>query len=169
MGDEIGTYVYTGSVKSEWIDCNKHMNVAYYGVAFDHAVDLLFESFGVTDHYIENSLGSSFAVESHMTYQKEMNEGDEFRVTAQILAYDDKRIHQFQRLYHASEGYLAATAEWMNLHVDLAARRVTPWPESIQESLAEFVSGQSALEISPEIGKRMLISDPLYSSYGSQR
>lgn len=168
MGDETGTFVYTGSVKSEWIDCNKHMNVAYYGVAFDRAVDLLFEGFGITEHYIENSLGTSFAVESHMTYQKEMNEGDEFRVTAQILAYDDKRIHQFQRLYHAAEGYLAATAEWMNLHVDLAARRVTPWPEPIRESLAEFVAGQTQPEAPPEAGKRMLIRDPLYSSYRSQ-
>ena len=77
-----------------------------------------------------------------MTYQRELNEGDEFRVTAQLLAYDEKRIHQFQRLYHASEGGLVATAEWMNLHVDLTERRVCPWPASILTSIAAFTAVQ---------------------------
>ena len=165
MSGEDGVYVYTGSVQPEWIDCNGHMNVAYYGIAFDHAVDLLFDGFGITADYIEHSLGSTFAVESHMTYQRELNEGDEFRVTAQLLAYDEKRIHQFQRLYHASEGYLVATAEWMNLHVDLAARRVCPWPGSILESIAAFSTSQPETALPVEVGKRMLVQKPLYCCY----
>lgn len=165
MSDEVGEYVYTGSVKPAWIDCNGHMNVAYYSVAFDHAVDLLFEGFGVTNEYIEKALGTSFAVESHMTYQRELNEGEEFSVTAQLLAYDEKRIHQFQRLYHAADGYLVATAEWLNLHVDLASRRVCPWPESILNSIAAFTSTQTETTMPPEVGKHMLVRKPLYSCY----
>lgn len=165
MNGEDDVYIYTGSVKPAWIDCNGHMNVAYYSVAFDHAVDLLFSRFGITDNYIENSLGSTFAVESHMTYQRELNEGDEFRVTAQLLAYDEKRIHQFQRLYHASEGYLVATAEWMNLHVDLTERRVCPWPASILKSIAAFTAAQPETALPVEVGKRMHIQKPMYSCY----
>ena len=62
-----------------------------------------------------------------MRYLSELNVDESYVVTAQVLGYDEKRIHQFQRMYHGETGDLAATAEWMNLHVDLGARRVTPW------------------------------------------
>jgi len=105
----LGARVANGIVKPEWIDANGHMNVAYYVLAFDLAVDALWESFGITAEYVEKSYGSTFAVETHITYQRELMQGDPFFVTAQILAYDDKRIHQFQRLYHAEQEFLAAT------------------------------------------------------------
>jgi acyl-CoA thioesterase FadM len=92
-GDKLlGTRVAEGVVKPEWIDVNGHMNVAYYVLAFDLAVDALWEGFGITAEYIKSSYGTTFAVESHVTYQQELMEGDPYIVTAQILAYDDKRI-----------------------------------------------------------------------------
>jgi acyl-CoA thioester hydrolase len=158
-----GARVAEGVVKPEWIDANGHMNVAYYVLAFDHGVDALWESFGITTEYIEHSYGSTFAVESHITYQQELLEGDPYIVTAQILAYDDKRIHQFQRLYHAEKNFLAATGEWMNLHVDLEKRRVSPWPESILEKLAEYSRQQPDVSYPKEAGKQMSVRKPLYA------
>jgi acyl-CoA thioester hydrolase len=135
-GDKLlGTRVAEGVVKPEWIDVNGHMNVAYYVLAFDLAVDA--------------------SVESHITYQQELMEGDPYIVTAQILAYDDKRIHQFQRLYHAEKYFLAATGEWMNLHVDLETRRVSVWPESVLARLAEYSAGQTGQAYPDEAGKTM--------------
>ena len=58
-----GARVVNGIVKPEWIDANGHMNVAYYVLAFDLGVDALWESFGITNEYVENSCGSTFAVE----------------------------------------------------------------------------------------------------------
>jgi acyl-CoA thioester hydrolase len=160
-----GHEVCTGSVKPEWIDINGHMNVAYYLVAFDQGVDSLFDRLGISDEYIGSTRGSTFAVECHVTYQREVNERDPYRVTSQVLAYDEKRIHQFQRLYHRDEGYLAATAEWMNLHVNLNSRRVSPWPEAILRSIGEFTAGQLSLPLPSEAGKRMHIKQPLQSCY----
>ena len=162
--DEIrGAQVADGVVKPEWIDANGHMNVAYYVLAFDLGVDALWESFGITSEYIEHSYGSTFAVESHITYQQELLAHDPYIVTAQILAYDDKRIHQFQRLYHAEKKFLAATGEWMNLHVDLEKRRVSPWPESIIAKLAEYSRAQADLSYPEEAGKQMRIRKPIYT------
>ena len=159
----LGAWVADGVVRPEWIDANNHMNVAYYVLAFDLGVDALWEGFGITADYIARSYGSTFAVESHITYQRELIEGDPFFVTAQILAYDDKRIHQFQRLYHAEKKFLAATAEWMNLHVDLESRRVSPWPDSILEKLAEYSSGQAQQAYPEEAGKQMNIRQAIYT------
>ena len=159
----LGARVADGVVKPEWIDGNGHMNVAYYVLAFDLAVDALWEEFGITAEYIERSYGSTFAVESHITYQQELVEGDPYIVTAQLLAYDDKRIHQFQRLYHAEKNFLAATAEWMNLHVDLEKRRVSPWPDSILAKLAAYSAGQVKQSYPGEAGKQMNIRKPIYT------
>ncbi len=163
-GDNIlGARVADGVVKSAWIDVNGHMNVAYYVLAFDLGVDALWEEFGITAEYIESSYGSTFAVECHITYQQELVEGDPYIVTAQLLAYDDKRIHQFQRLYHAEKDFLAATAEWMNLHVDLEKRRVSPWPDSILAKLAAYSAGQAQQAYPEEAGKQMNIRKPIYT------
>ena len=124
--DMLGTVVYEGKVLPEWIDINHHMNVAYYLLAFDQGVDALWSEYGITDEYITGTGGSTFAVECHVTYQKELHEDDPFIVTSQLLSYDEKRIHQFQRIYHAEKGFLAATAEWMNLHVSLETRQGLP-------------------------------------------
>lgn len=163
---KLGTEVSRGSVLPEWIDFNQHMNVAYYVLAFDQAIDALWLDFGITDDYIQETSGSTFAVECHVTYQNELTEGDPYIVTSQLLGYDEKRIHQFQRLYHAERGFLAATAEWMNLHVDLAKRRVSPWPAPILERIRRFADGQSGQQWPEEAGRRMSIRQPLYTLSG---
>lgn len=159
----IGTEVVRGRVRSEWIDINDHMNVAYYVLAFDLGVDALWREFGLTDDYIREQQGSTFAVESHLTWQREISEGEPYIVTSQVLAYDTKRIHQFMRMYHGSEYYLAATAEWMNLHVDIRARRVAPWPQAVLARIAAFVEQQPAVDWPDEAGRRMHIEKPLFS------
>ena len=159
--DVIGIKINAGQVLPEWIDINGHMNVAYYVLAFDLAVDALWHEFGITDEHIHDNRSSTFAVESHVTYRRELKEGDPYIVTAQILAYDKKRIHQFQRMYHAQEGFLAATAEWMNLHVDLKTRRVAPWPDQILEGISRVALSQGEWPYPSDAGRVMRVRDPL--------
>jgi len=163
----IGTEVVTGSVLPEWIDVNNHMNVAYYVLAFDQAVDALWEQFGITEEHINVSNSSTFAVESHITWQRELNVDAPYFITTQLLTYDEKRIHQFMRMYHAQHGFLAATAEWMNLHVDLELRKVAPWPSEILKKIAEFAERQGNWAWPAEAGKQMSIAKPLYANASS--
>ena len=164
-----GVEVTRGRVLPEWIDVNDHMNVAYYLLAFDRAVDALWARFGLTEDYVRTHDSSTIAVESHVTWQREVFEGDPYIVTAQLLAYDDKRIHQFQRLYHADEGFLAATCEWMNLHFDPRIRRVAPWPEEIRARIAEFADNQGSHRWPSEAGSRMRVQQPIYSASRNER
>jgi acyl-CoA thioester hydrolase len=158
-----GLSIATGRVLPEWIDFIGHMNVAYYVLAFDLGVDDMWNELGITREYMEKEQCSTFAVECHITYQKELQEDDPFKVTSQILAFDEKRIHQFQRMYHAEHDYLAATAEWMNLHVDLETRRVTPFPGPILSALGRFAERQGALPKPVEAGKVMRIEKPIFA------
>ncbi len=159
----IGVPVSSGRVLPEWIDVNKHMNVAYYVLAFDQGVDSLWDSFGITNEHIEEMNTSTFAVEAHIVYRRELALDEPFIVTAQILAFDEKRIHQFQRLYHAEEHFLAATAEWMNLHVDLTTRRVSPWPANILQDITRVAEQQGDWPWPQDAGRSMQITAPVFS------
>ena len=160
----IGFEIYRGSVLPEWIDINNHMNVAYYVLAFDLAIDSLWHIFGITADHIRDNDSSTFAVECHVTYQRELVLDDPFVVTTQILAYDAKRIHQFMRMYHALEGHLVATSEWMNLHVDLAERRVSPWPGHIIDGIEHFVEKQEQWPWPDEVCGRIAVPKPWFSA-----
>ena len=135
-----GLFVEEHRVLPEWIDINGHMNVAYYVLAFDICVDALWERIGITDEYVEKRQLSTFAVESHVTYQAELKLDDPFRIVTQLLAVDEKRLQQYQCMYHAEQGYLAATAEWLNVHVNLRTRRVTPFPPEILQAFVDVAS-----------------------------
>ena len=164
--DILGIEVSRGRVLPEWIDVNDHMNVAYYVLVFDRGVDSLWDRFGITADHIREMQSSTFAVESHVIYRRELKLDEPYIVTSQILAFDDKRIHQFQRLYHAGEQFLAATAEWMNLHVDLATRRVAPWPARILDDIGKVAAGQGDWPYPEEAGRQMRVPQPIFSARG---
>jgi len=159
----IGVDVGRGRVLPEWIDVNDHMNVAYYVLAFDQGVDALWSRFGITDDHIREYQSSTFAVESHVIYRRELKFDEAFLITAQILAFDEKRIHQFQRLYRADDQCLAATAEWMNLHVDLDTRRVAPWPKRILDDIQRVAAEQGDWPFPHEAGRKMRVNHPIFS------
>lgn len=160
-----GLLIAEGRVLPEWIDYNDHMNVAYYVLAFDLGVDALWARIGITDEYIATTRGSTFAVDTHVTYQQELKLDEPYIVTMTLLAYDKKRIHQFQRMYHAEKGYLAATAEWMSLHVDLNRRKVTQWPSQVLDRLAAIADEQGSVSAPNERCARIRVEQPIYAHY----
>lgn len=164
MKDELeGVYITEGKVIPDWIDVNGHMNVAYYVKAFDLGVDEQWIQLGMTHEYIVSEQYSTFSVESHVTYQREIKVNEEYIIGSSILAYDEKRIHLFQTMYKKEINEIVATAEWMILGIDLRTRRVSPWPDKVLQSLKEMVSRQNNISWPDEAGKKMGIKEPLYS------
>ncbi len=106
------------------------MNMAYYNVVFDQALDQVFDDLGIGAAYVRDGGGSCFTVEIHVTYIQELKLDDPIRVTFQLLDWDEKRLHFFGEMYHADEGYLAATSEQMSLHVDMTSRKAGPLPRA---------------------------------------
>jgi len=145
--------LHSERVHPEWIDYNGHMNVAYYVLAFDHATDALFDHIGLTEDYRRRTGNSTFAVEAHLTYQREVHEGDPLRFTTQFLELDRKRMHFIHFMYHATEGFLAATSEWLSLHVDMATRKVAAMPDELYSRVAEVMRAHSALPWPDEVGR----------------
>lgn len=140
-------------VEPQWIDHNGHLNMAYYHVLFDRATDEVFSLVGINQDYLETRNGSSFTAECHILYKRELTENDVVRVTAQLIDFDDKRLHYYLEMRHANEGWLAATSENMALHIDMLDRKVAPFPADILANLALMKAAHGLMPVPATIGR----------------
>jgi acyl-CoA thioester hydrolase len=132
------------TIEPQWIDYNGHLNMAYYNVMFDRAIDELWLKLGIGPGYRQARNGSTFTAECHVRYLREIHLGDPVQVSVLLVDADQKRLHTFEELRHATDGWLSATSENMTIHIDMASRRTAPFPPDIRartETLAKAHSG----------------------------
>jgi acyl-CoA thioester hydrolase len=146
---------YRDVVRSEWIDHNRHMNMGYYLLVFDLATDDWLCYVGLDQAHRDAHRVTTFCLEAHVTYHREVRGGDPLRFTTRLLDHDAKRIHYFHEMYHAAEGYLAATNELMTLHVSQQTRRGSPMALALRERLARIQAAHAALPRPPQVGRRI--------------
>lgn len=146
---------YRDLVRPEWIDNNGHMNMAYYVLVFDDATDAWFDWVGLGRAHRQAHPITTFCLEAHVTYHREVREGDALRLTTRLLGYDAKRLHYFHEMYHATERYLVATNELMSLHVSQLTRRATPMTAAILGRLAQIQAVHDRLPRPPQVGRIM--------------
>ena len=142
-------------VEPSWIDYNGHLNMAYYNVLFDRAVDEAYELIGCGHDYLKTRNHSTFTAEVHVRYLRELHAGDPVRVTFQLLGFDAKRMHYFEQLFHATDSWVSATSENMTLHVDMAAKKVVSFPDKIMRSLARMKAAHGQLPRPEAAGRRI--------------
>jgi acyl-CoA thioester hydrolase len=147
----------TMRVEPGWIDYNGHLNMAYYNVLLDRAVDEVYEVLGLGLNYVATTRHSTFTAEVHLRYLRELHADDPVRVTFQLLGFDAKRLHYFEELHHADEGWLSATSENMALHVDMDAKKTAVFPEAIAARLAGMKAAHASLPVPEGAGRRIAI------------
>ncbi len=142
-------------VEPQWIDYNGHLNMAYYNVLFDRAIDQLWLELGIGPAYLKERNGSTFTAECHVRYLREIHLGDPVQVAVYLVAADDKRIHTFEELRHATEGWVSATSENMTLHVDMGTRKTAPFPPDIAARIHAVAQAHSMFSRPAGIGRRI--------------
>lgn len=139
-------------VRPEWIDYNGHLNMAYYHVLFDKALDHVFDQIGIGEAYVRTSQGSCFVMEVHVHYLQELSLGDPVDIRFQLLDHDNKRIHFIEQMFHGDQSYLAATSEQLTLHVSMETRRASHFPEHVQTRLANMLREHAPLPRPEQVG-----------------
>ena len=142
-------------VEPQWIDYNGHLNMAYYNVLFDRCVDEAYELIGIGLDYLHTQKHSTFTAEAHVRYLREVHEGDTVRATFQLLDYDTKRVHYFQQLFHATDGWVSASSENMTLHVNMTTKKVVPFPDKIMRTLSRMKAAHARLPRPEAAGRRI--------------
>ncbi len=132
-------FLKTGRVKAEWADYNGHMNLAYYIHLFDGAWEVLLGKFDIGEDSAKIEKRTTFAVESHTTYDKELKVGDEVDLNLIFIDRDKKRIVYKLEMRHKQEQYLASTTEVCSLYVDLGERRVMEFEKDKSDLIDKFI------------------------------
>ena len=120
------------------------MNMSYYILIFDNAAEVMLSKFKMGGDSAQNDKKSTFAVETHTTYDQEVKLGEEVEVHLTYLNHDKKRIHYRVSMFHKEKKYLAATTEVLSLYIDLNRRKVAEFePEKIK-IMDDFIKTNSS-------------------------
>lgn len=147
--------LYRATVAPEWIDYNGHMNVAYYVLAFDRATDRLFDYLEIGEAYRRATHHSVFALEAHVTYERELRQDDEFVIATRLIDADSKRLHLFHAMTRMKDNELSATIEVMGLHVDMAGPKSAPLPEAAYAKVEALLAEHRRLPPPPQLGRQI--------------
>ncbi|WP_234053040.1 MULTISPECIES: thioesterase family protein [unclassified Xanthobacter] len=145
-------------VERAWIDYNGHLKMAYYNLVFDQAVEEALTLLGLGPEYARERGASFFTAEAHVRFLREITPECPVRVTLRLMDYDEKRIHLYQVLHHAAEGWVSATCEQVALHVDLRTRGVTAFPDDVLERIAMMRATHAALPTPDGLGRRVCMT-----------
>ncbi len=142
-------------IEPQWIDSNGHLNMAYYNVMMDRAIDEMWLHLGIGPTYLKARHGSTFTAEAHVRYLREVHLGDPVQISVYLLGSDEKRLHTFEELRHATEGWISATSENMTLHMDMKERKVAAFPPDIRARIRTVVDSHGAVPPPEGIGRKV--------------
>lgn len=142
-----------GTVEVGWIDYNGHMNVGFYGLAFDQLQERFYEeALNLGESYSKTSGMGPFALQTNLHFLDELRVGQRFEVRLQLIDCDAKRWHVFSTMINLETGSRAATNEQISMNVDHATRRSAPLPEAQQARLAALRAAHAELPRPAELG-----------------
>ena len=145
-GVEAPMTLSAGEVDPELIDDNGHMAALAYAAAFSRASKELIDRLHVSSRFQHEDNRTVFILHWHVTYLREVMAGARLRMAGRLLDRGDKLIHYFIEMHvEGEEGYLAATSEHMEIHIDLATRRPAPFLPHIARILDSHVAAQAHL------------------------
>jgi len=142
-------------IDPQWIDYNGHLNMAYYNVMFDRAIDQMWIGLGIGPGYMKERNGSTFTAECHVRYLREIHLGDPVQISIILVGADEKRLHTLEELRHATEGWLSATSENMTMHIDMTARKVAPFPPDIRARIQAVADAHATIPRPDGAGRRV--------------
>lgn len=119
-------------IPPEFIDLNGHMNIGRYlhlgaeGLWQRCSTDL-----AMGESYIPERGMTNFTAEHHLRYLAEVLEGEEVSTHVRLISRSSKVLHGMALIVNRTRQQLACTVEVTLVHIDMASRRTTPFPDDI--------------------------------------
>ena len=127
------------SIKQEWVDYNDHMNMAYYVLIFDQALEVALEKFNMGESAAKDLNRSTMVVETNTKYLSEVKQGEKIDINMTYFDHDKKRLHIKMEMIEKSKKKISATIEWISLYIDLSQRKVTEFEEDKLKLMDKFI------------------------------
>lgn len=124
------------TVPAEHIDLNGHMNIQHYLTLGGTGIWQHGErAWGMDEDYLPRTGFSTFTAEHHLRYLAEIVEGSQTSVHVRTEARSQRALHAVALIVDDTENRLACVMEAALVHMDLRARRPTPFPPEVAEAL----------------------------------
>ena len=136
----MSVYLKTQKIIKEWVDYNNHLNMAYYILIFDQALEVMLEKFKMGANSAKNNYRSTMVVETNTKYISEVKEGDEVDIMLTFFDHDKKRLHLKLEIVEKETKKISATIEWLSLYVNLETRKVTEFENEKIEIMDYFIN-----------------------------
>tara|TARA_A100001011_G_C14206439_1_gene797994 strand:+ start:468 stop:971 length:504 start_codon:yes stop_codon:yes gene_type:complete len=141
-------------VKKGWIDYNGHMNVAFYTVAFDEAIDEFLENaIGIGPSFIKESKQGSYALQTQYRYLRELLITDNFYISIFVADFTRKRMHLMLQMFELKEHKICSTCETIMINVDLHRRLSCEYPTFAYKKLTDLHKAAEKLRSTTVIGQ----------------
>ena len=133
-------YLKSQKIIKEWVDYNNHLNMAYYILIFDQALEVLLEKFKMGADSAKNEKRSTMVVETNTKYINEVKESDEVDIMLTFFDHDKKRLHLKLEMIEKKTKKISASIEWLSLYVNLETRKVTEFENEKINLMDNFMS-----------------------------
>lgn len=131
------------TIPAEYLDIFGHMNIQYYLKIFNDSIFNWCAKMGMDETFFLQKGRGMYALEQHLKYMAEVQEGETVATYSRIFARSDKRIHSMFFMVNETQQLLAATIEGMALHVDRQTKRAVAFPPEIAGHIdAQIASDQ---------------------------
>ena len=136
----VSVYLKSQKIIKEWVDYNNHLNMAYYVLIFDQALEVMLEKFKMGANSAKNNQRSTMVVETNTKYISEVKEGDEVDTMLTFFDHDKKRLHLKLEIIEKKTKKISASIEWLSLYVNLETRKVTEFEKEKIEIMNDFIN-----------------------------
>ena len=92
----------------------------------------------------KNTKKSTMVVESHITYNQEVKEGDVVDVNLIYFDHDKKRLQYKLEMIHKEKKFLVSTIETLSLYVDLNQRKVAEFEDEKVKMMDQYIQENSS-------------------------
>ena len=135
----MSVYLKSQKIIKEWVDYNNHLNMAYYILIFDQALEVMLEKFKMGANSAKNNYRSTMVVETNTKYISEVKEGDEVDIMLTFFDHDKKRLHLKLEIIEKKTKKVSASIEWLSLYVNLETRKVTEFENKKVAIMNNFI------------------------------
>lgn len=144
-------------VPEEFIDGNGHMNIARYMQLHSDGGWAYFAEIGMSEESARAGGPTTFDVEHHIVYRREVHAGDEVSVHVRVIGRSERALHSLQFLVNRTRGEVANTHEALSLCVDLSTRRLTTFSDELARDIDAQLAVDQALDWEPPLSGTMSV------------
>ena len=96
------------------------------------------------EHSAKTTNKSTMIVESHITYNQELQLNDEVDINCVYFDHDKKRLQYKMEMIHKEKKFLASTIEVLALYVDLNSRKVSEFEDEKVKIMDDYIQQHSS-------------------------